>query len=650
MISKKIYPNVYVSSLVGGFLFLLLLTSPLCAQQSIEIELSDEGRGVYRFISELNRPSDISGKVQGLLNFTSGQAVLSSESSGGEGSLSSSERVSSCFELDLEKTEFMALARSEAHSKFYRMMAGDKNDRVKFLTLDANNKSNSTESRGVVLLKIEEDNTPEGDVGQSNAQIDFSGDFKTLRANGFVDVRHKDIAQAANGLSEIKLSIVERDENFDVTFTVSAEANSGVGSQMPVIARGQRKLGTQLARSGINVKSFVIKRPKKVNGQRVLSGSFTWVNPRRTLEKYSDAVPPEQLKALQSLLAMKWDGLFFTSTFEQDYFKLGLELELSNFQPLANLFDVKIEEQTEAQIFTKRLMEAYSRNTARQLEALFDSKVTYQGSLKYSLLTEAGKDTRFEASGEYHAQNLSDYAGLCKERGLPFASESLLASHFEETKEGGTRGQVYSMALGDFTNFYARVLLETLDPGFASEELSEQMKSVALESLKACHDHQGDRMELQASGLFQQLTPAAKARFAQRFENSDPTPQGVTLNYQGGMGGQKETRTFYFESFYKGQSEQEVRKLIDRPEKTKLTVSKGKVEAMPEGPDIAVEPVDALAEVREFGLQLQEKSPRELAEASEPSIPGDYTLLYIVLVFGGLILGVLIFAFKGRKK
>ena len=71
---------------------------------------------------------------------------------------------------------------------------------------------------------------------------------------------------------------------------------------------------------------------------------------------------------------------------------------------------------------------------------------------------------------------------------------------------------------------------------------------------------------------------------------------------------------------------------------------------MPEGPDIAVEPVDALAEVREFGLQLQEKSPRELAEASEPSIPGDYTLLYIVLVFGGLILGVLIFAFKGRKK
>ena len=68
MISKKIYPNVYVSSLVGGFLFLLLLTSPLCAQQSIEIELSDEGRGVYRFISELNRPSDISGKVQGLLD------------------------------------------------------------------------------------------------------------------------------------------------------------------------------------------------------------------------------------------------------------------------------------------------------------------------------------------------------------------------------------------------------------------------------------------------------------------------------------------------------------------------------------------------------------------------------------------------------
>ena len=239
---------------------------------------------------------------------------------------------------------------------------------------------------------------------------------------------------------------------------------------------------------------------------------------------------------------------------------------------------------------------------------------------------------------------------MCNERGLPFASESLVASHYEETKGGGTHGQLYAMALGDFTNFYARVLLETLDPGFASPELSDQMKLAAIESLKASHDHRGDRMELQASGLFQNLTPAVKARFSQRFENSDPSPVGATLSYQGGMGGQKETRTFYFDKFYTGQTEQEVRKQIERPEKAKLTVSKGKVEALPAAPDVSVEPADGLADVREFGLQLQELSPKELAEASEPSIPGDYTLLYIILVFGGLILGVLLFAFKGRKK
>ena len=266
MIQRKICPTIYLSSLAGGLLFLLLLAGPVWAQQTVEVELSEEGKGLYKLISEVNRSSDFAGKVQGFLDFTSGKAALTTESSGGENSLDAGERVSTSFELDPEKVEFISQASSEAHSDFYQMMAGDKNDRVKFFTLDANNKSNSTESRGIVLLKIEEDNTPAGEVGQSNAQIDFSGDFKTLRANGFIDVRHKDVAQTANGISEIKLSIVERDENFDVTFTVSAESSSEVSSNMPFIARGRRKLGTQLAKNGVNLKSFVINRPKNVDG------------------------------------------------------------------------------------------------------------------------------------------------------------------------------------------------------------------------------------------------------------------------------------------------------------------------------------------------------------------------------------------------
>ena len=650
MIQIKLRLDIPLSSLTRGLLLLLTLTGPLLAQQAVEVELSEEGKGAYRFISEVNRPSDLTGKVQGFLDFKSGRASLTTESTGGEDKLEEGERVRSSFELDQEKAEFMGLLTSKAHSDFYRKMAGEKNERIKFLTLDANSKTNSSESRGIVLLKIEENSTPETDVGQSNAQIDFSGNFKTLRANGFVDFRHKDIAKTANGISEIVLSIVERDENFDVTFTVSAEGSSEVSSHMPFIARGSRKIGTQLAQNGVNVKSFVIKRPQNIDGQRILKGSFTWVNPRKSLTKLSDKLSPEQLTALESLLAMKWDGVFFTSTFGQDYFKLGLELELSDFKPLANLFNVEIEEKTDAQIFTKRLLEAYSRNTARQLEALFDSEVTYQGTLKYALVSGPESDSTFEASAEYHAQKLGDYARLCKERKLPVASESLVASHYEETKDGGTSGRLYSLALGDFSNFYSRVLLETLDPGFAAPGLSEEMQLVALESLKAHHDHKGERMELQAEGLFKQLTPVVKARFTQRFENSGAAPLGATLSFQGGMGGQKETRTFFFENFYKGQSEQDVRRQIQRPANAKLTVSKGKVESMPEAPEVALEPVDDLAEVREFGMQLQQKSPAELAAESEPSIPGDYSLLYIVVGFGGLILAILIFAFKGRKK
>lgn len=435
------------------------------------------------------------------------------------------------------------------------------------------------------LPTVTVDGTAEGSLESFSGTVDYSVTVSEEQA-GEIPV------------SDLSLTLAEEaadtGEGETVTTTLTLSVTAPKGSQLeqqlrmapgfrPMIEGRLRQLGLQVERieippveeteSALTASATVAVRDLR----RMLAERIDTAGPAMGRDTLMD--PQAMSAALEKMMEPRLDTLAITMNVDGTRITGQVGGELTRlrefFAGYMNLVQTLAKEGTapragdeagESSPYMTAWQEVNMETTARSLEVLSESDMSFGGQGEFELSSADGK-VNVDGELDLSVRNYEDYAEKARAAGLPVADTALVTADLRLTDADRLDGRVYAYSDVQLLTYYRTIVTEALARVDGAKDASSIVEEANLEDAAFSLNLDGQELEVRGYAQTTPLTRASRAIVEEVVPRFEGTPDGAYLDYTFRSDGAGEGDILvHATDFMPNRSAAEIREALDLPE------------------------------------------------------------------------------------